>query len=771
MAKDPTAQASVRVPRSLEDNRFNPAERSPETRMGSGVVVSLDGGNICTVLLYDENVPGVLWLGLVAPEVGDIVEVEVRGDLLVIPASNDLATGVDVTEQPVHLVFARNDPTGTDGDGQWEPPKPPPTTIQVGGSMRTEDGWWFYGADLNDWDFELAASGQGMHVFQLDTPPNPTGTLWSDVTFAVEPGDVIVFEGHLTELANSPTAELVVLYGAAEGGEPLPDDADAIIISPAPAVEIIGNDTEINLTVTVTDEMAFPIGDDQPRTARVGVRLVGDGGSEVVITSVSVKRKFRGWPVGSVWGDPSHSEGAATTLAPTFPPATPLTGTLAATTTDTPIPGAKKVVITPPSGTAGASVAHFSGAVIIKTAASGLVLKLVASAQYMTPRVIAYTKIQAGANAGTFPFSLRGVVEGLMYTQPVDIVPVYSYDGASVTTPHQITHMVTSGEFIAARARTSLDFYENPALRFWDGDRWQPKWHEDAYIRVNDASTAPPVTREASTTTIKRSAATLHEGSTIILTATVTGADGGSLDGWEARVTFYRKEVSDTHWVTIGYAVVGEDNRAKKTWITEPGTWVFSAQFEGTYEMTDSRSASSAETPITHLTTKTVTMPVAWAQAYAEDGTQIPGTRVAQGFTDTDALGNRSSLLAFDHSAIPAEAIVTAVQLVVKGGGWEAWHDLSGGTLVAGAFFDNDATPATWPTGEDMIVDDLSRHDEETGGFSANLSAWATAAMEHANFSGIVLGPGPSDAQTYFGYSATPAEDQFALKVSYQIWA
>ena len=73
------------MPRSRRDDRYQAGHPAPPKRADAGYVVSVqDDTDTVTVDILDEQLTGVIPLGEMPP-VGAIVEVESRGDLLVIP--------------------------------------------------------------------------------------------------------------------------------------------------------------------------------------------------------------------------------------------------------------------------------------------------------------------------------------------------------------------------------------------------------------------------------------------------------------------------------------------------------------------------------------------------------------------------------------------------------------------------------------------------------------------------------------------------------------
>ena len=101
--RSPATPGTYRVPRSQIDNLYDPAELLPDVRVGTGVVTSIDGVDVCTVAFEDENITGVVFQGE-PPATGDVVEVELRGDLFVIAAVSDLSITEISTDGAAHIV-------------------------------------------------------------------------------------------------------------------------------------------------------------------------------------------------------------------------------------------------------------------------------------------------------------------------------------------------------------------------------------------------------------------------------------------------------------------------------------------------------------------------------------------------------------------------------------------------------------------------------------------------------------------------------------------
>jgi hypothetical protein len=108
MVKVPAAQPTARVPRSRRDDRYQPGYPPPPKRAVAGYVTSIqDSLDTVTVVVCEEPLTGVIPLGAM-PAVGDVVEVESRGDLLVIPYWLDVEEPLDSTTIDVPLTRGRH---------------------------------------------------------------------------------------------------------------------------------------------------------------------------------------------------------------------------------------------------------------------------------------------------------------------------------------------------------------------------------------------------------------------------------------------------------------------------------------------------------------------------------------------------------------------------------------------------------------------------------------------------------------------------------------
>jgi hypothetical protein len=147
----PESNPTYRVPRSVVDTLYSASEDSPAIRIGSGFVVSIDG-DTCTVLIGDDEIPGVVWLGVV-PKVGDLVEVWQQDDLLTIPA--DIDAYLEGMEEIVAHIVSDDDP-GKPSSEEWN----------VAGSMRDPDFWYFNAGVSGLWQKEEYGENAGLRVYE-----------------------------------------------------------------------------------------------------------------------------------------------------------------------------------------------------------------------------------------------------------------------------------------------------------------------------------------------------------------------------------------------------------------------------------------------------------------------------------------------------------------------------------------------------------------------------------------------------------------------------
>lgn len=579
--------------------------------------------------------------------------------------------------------------------------------------------------------------------------------LWAEEGFEVEPHDVVNIEAHVAELVAGSTVQAVLLFSPEEEVDATVADPDTLVVAQGSPVAVSGTDTILTVAATIPVTVTFPVsGAAQPRTATLGLKLVGDGDAQLVVTSTSVTRTPAGWPLGSLWMDPDAQDGGLVTAADSGNGSTTAANlTLGTAGTWYAVPGMKKAVLAAPPSMGGLVIARGSVDLFVNST-TGQSVEL----GFAVAGVFAGSIGRASASAsGVVPLSWQTIVP-VGPGEEIEILPMYRY----------LTNPATAFQYFRGNVQTVFmpgavltgSPAADPALRYWDGDSWRPEMLLPAGIDVTqDAVTVPPV-KTTTATTLARSSTTLHEGQTLTLTATVSAGASGT-------VTFHRAPAATGPWTSLGGAELS-GSTASKSWTTVRGTWYFMATYAGSVTHKGSSSAPTAVTTVQVLQKHDMTINCGWAQAYGDGGNKLSGSShdasVHQGYYSA-TLGNRRSLLRFDSRGIPDDAEVVSVVLVCRSGGWI--HG-SGITLCVGSFVSQDTPPATWPVAK--VVADRSQHVVDVGGFSLNLTSWAATALEGSDFSGIALGPAPSQSRTYFGYSAPPGNSQFSLKVAYQVW-
>jgi hypothetical protein len=239
MARYPSAQQPPRVPRSRRDDHYNKGYALPPKRAGVGTVVSRQGDTV-TVQILDEELSYCIPLTTLPP-VGTIVELEARGDLMVI------------------LDWSA-------ADGQ-----------PVLGS------WYFIYDESPNWEQypnNDAPMGVGLEV--ANTDPEGPGVLWNRNDFSVRPGETVQFSMLTSQLlpSDAATVQLVLLW-AEHGDDPQPSNGE--VVAYGPEVSIDGELIEFDATATVPDDFDKPPGGGSRSPtgrARVGLRYTpGASGS------------------------------------------------------------------------------------------------------------------------------------------------------------------------------------------------------------------------------------------------------------------------------------------------------------------------------------------------------------------------------------------------------------------------------------------------------------------------------------------------------------
>jgi hypothetical protein len=137
---------------------------------------------------------------------------------------------------------------------------------------------------------------------------------------------------------------------------------------------------------------------------------------------------------------------------------------------------------------------------------------------------------------------------------------------------------------------------------------------------------------------------------------------------------------------------------------------------------------------------------------------------VHQGYYSS-TYGNRKSAIRFNTASLPADANVTKVELICKSGGWDHWYQNGGGTVVIGW---HENTGSATPNWSGFVKHpDLSRSAQDVGGWTVSIP-WACDVVKRADFGGITIGPAPSNASQFYGYSDQPGADVFSLRITYK---
>ena len=220
------------MPRSRRDDNYVRGRSMPPKQPGVGVVVSRQGDTI-TVLVLDEELPGVIPLGKLPP-VDAIVEIEARGDLTV------ALDWTDADDQP-----------------------------QLG-------DWYFTAAESPDWAEGQADSELGVGEHVSNPAPDGAGILWNRADFDVQPGDTLTFTMLVSKLDGVDTTVRMVLCWAEHGVDPQPSNGEVVAYGPTVTVDV--ELEEFKASATVPGSFAKPGGGTgTPGRARLGLRYTPVG--------------------------------------------------------------------------------------------------------------------------------------------------------------------------------------------------------------------------------------------------------------------------------------------------------------------------------------------------------------------------------------------------------------------------------------------------------------------------------------------------------------
>jgi len=605
------------------------------------------------------------------------------------------------------------------------------------------------GGERFDWLAAANASSSTRTKGQPD--PVPPGTLWSFTDFEVDPGDVLHLEASVQYLAQATvTVEPVVAWGP-EDSQALPDATSQVIVYP-PSLLVDDPAAPETLTadITVPDEVTVDVGPIAPRRARVGFRLTptGNGLADLLFTAATLTRSSTGWPLGSIWFDPGADVGGITTFGSSTTSA--VFSDMPSTTAWTPVPGMKKAILTAPPTQGGIIRVNGYLTAVLRPSASGV--------RFALRRDNGELGLMTQAsNNNTLQIQIPINIEGLFAVGPgesIEVAPVYSY-AAATTALDAAGWSTISASFFPGAVFAGTD-PGDPMIRYWDGDSWRPTGNQSASMDMTHNSTEPPVTKPPTTTALTISSGPYTEGQKITLTATITPTNA------TGTVTFYRSNGANGPWTSLGStALPTGTTKVTKTWTAVKGSWYFRAHYGGssTYAASEDKF-SNPRTVQGQLVTKTQTLTAAWQQGYNGNGGQKPGNNIHQGYNpDFPSTGNTKGLVRFQPN-LPADAEIVNVEFTVR---WDNWNQGANGVLVLG-WHEMTNKPNSYSNVGGYS--DRSRHAIGKGLATVNLT-WAESVVTRNDFKGIRIGPGPTQATVYTGFTADGA-DHYKLKITYR---
>lgn len=763
---DPAAQSSYRVPRSQLDDFYEMGEPLPASRVGAGIVTSIDGDTL-TLRVGDDLIDGVVFQGE-PPEIGEGVEMESRGDLVVVPATHAIDTFLKGRENDAQHIVSDVDPG-----------LPTSAVLNIGGAMTSLTSWEIYGNDLLAWVEELAVVGTGIRLAQTASAaartwadmaattwsaldPSVTwatvsavdndATLWSTLPFEVEPGDILEIETELALIAGSATAQIVLAYTAVEDSDMLPTDAATVLAYP-PLVTLAGASTVVAATV----EIPADVSGDQPRTAKIGIAIVGTVTADVVVMRTAATKLSKGWPVGSLWMDPDSESGGLVTAGSGASTTAGTAAPIGTANVYAKLPAIKKAIISAPPDCGGIVMVFASGSMITRAALASIRLRLASVSglvQSSQTRVVE-------TDVGEFtPWSLSGILP-IGAGQSDEVAVEFAYT-ANPATASEVWAPTMQTVFLP-HAVMAGSAPQDATIRWWDGDSWRPQSLKPAMLDLSVEGIVVPVGKTASSTAIATSVSIARSGQSVLLTATVSPSDA------TGSVNFSVSDTLTGAKTTIGSATVS-GGVATKTWIAQSvsgatNLYLF-ADYLGDADYEVSGASSAMFTVQLKYALTRLTSPQ-FAQGYPEGGGQLTGTAVRQGYNASDGSGNRRSLLGFDLGVLPSGAVATSVRLHCTN--WAHWQASNQqGQLIVGWHEQPTASP-NWPSTKVHI--NQSQHTVGEGEWWVDLSSWANAVVLRADFEGLTLGAGISTAALYYGYSAASATALFKLEVIYEYWA
>jgi hypothetical protein len=726
----------ARVPRTAV-YPFEQVLPTPVTKTAAQVV-SVDDDETMTVQIGDDTLSGVYFAGR-TPASGDLVELDERGDLLV--AIEDAFTE-GVSQDALHIVSVD------------EPAEQEPTELVEGGNPPAQDRWVVWGQWEPAWD------AAGVTLTQRD---GLTPTITHVATLPTGPGRTYRLQLQVFATADTgqPAVLPFVVLGGADAVQMLPWSDDAVALDGPWTPLPVDDTTTVVFDVTIPDSITPATGATDPHLLRVGTYVLDNGATGVAVTinRVSLLGSDEGFPLGSIWFDPSATP-AATSLDVYGPSGASsanvqLTGPAQ---TWLPVPGPQGCVLTvqPP---ADGIIAVWASVSVTLRATAPVVFRLISS-RGGTPT---YARLVAASSTADQRQVFSVLTLPLAVDEEVEFWLEYFYANAALPgTLHDAAYVRFQTMFVPGAIRSS-QIQERIERRYWDGDSWRPAVLEPMALQGREQGTAAP-SKTATTTTCVKSHAVRERGQKLDLSSKVSASSGtptgsvtfywgrgssaGAVATWTKIATSTLKTVSGAQQATASWTVPSGATLASDYW--------FQARYGGSSTHAASQGNTSNALQVTAAsggggTTQTKTFTAKWQQAYDGGGGQIAGSgndnAVHQGYY-SPTHGNRRSLVGFDVS-LPAGANVTKVVLKCKS--WQHWYYNGGGTLRVG-WHDKATRPASFGVGAGTTA--ASSHDVGAGSWSITLPAWARTAVARSAFQGIVIGPGAGDSRTYYGYSA-----------------
>ena len=591
-----------RVPRSRVDTVVEVGDPLTPTSVGAAEVVSVEGDTV-TVTIGDETVTGVVLQGE-TPAVGDVVEVESRGDLLVVPnlwevgvTDGALAIVSDAEPVPEGVEVAAG---GTDAEtffvvagSAWEI-RSVPDPDQDPTSNVIQTLFEVYGASVDPGDV-VPVGGYA-------------GGVRGTVVFDVAPGDVIDVDAIVSSIEGDPALVRVnVRYGAINTADLMSDPATApantstpitIGATPSESTDLLVDAEGVEVSGSFTVPATTTIGATTiiPAHAVVGLRFAPQAGTVVAnplltVDTLVVTRNTGEFPLGSLWVDPGGEMGGSATSGPVgvgqiTPQSMPWNGGAWSG-----LPGSRRVKIQAPPGQGGLLLlfasSNFTGTgdVIFRLACTSPDW-IVGSGNGV--RSTSYTRVQGITTGSTL------VLYGAIALDPGEVVYAWieylynSNPGATLASARGsalLPVFLPGGVMLGGTA--------DAPFSMWDGDGWWPGELDGASGDLDSLATDSLASLTATATAVAFLPSAVKKGQSVTVTATITG--GGSIGG---TATFYQGDGGGA-WYPIGTSpVVG--GVASRVWVASVlGARYFRVAYSGSAVYAASVGVSASAVTVT----------------------------------------------------------------------------------------------------------------------------------------------------------------------------